>query len=620
MSTKALDVLKVGLIRLKEQIKTRKNDILDRLSRKEHVADEDEHWLDNEANLVDEDTVLELLDKASDYERGLQRLNSQQKTLVEKLKELGGGIKKAAGNKRKRPKQPRKTGSYAEKKKAAPVFTKKENATLKQKIEILDWHHGKTAAHWNQIYPNLCLKQPTISAWLKDEPKYRQQYADTLARGQTGNIKRVKQTEHPEVNEMLELWVTKAMSDEIPINGEILRQKWNRFADLQGVPEDERLALSDGWLTALKRRCGLRNFKRHGEAASADIRDIEHERERLRELIRKHGYRLKDIFNMDETGLFWAMPPDRGLMDKPSSGVKGCKKRLTYAFTMNATGSEKLPPFVIGKATRPRAFQRKSGAQLGFYYRSNAKAWMTGVLYQEWLRNWDAQLRRDGRKILLLQDNFSAHIVPDDLTNIRVENFAPNLTPHVQPADAGVIRCFKAHYRARFMNRAIDRYDSNVSPANIYDLNILEAMRMADMAWKEVDTTTIYNCWRKTGILPDSLLNSESSTVPVPTIPVLSLLNKDSGSSDPIVAAEDQVSDALTHLERIGVLQQHNRMDLRELLNLVDEKNLYNEGTEEEIHQAVLARREAEEGQEQNGGNDMDDEETIDIRKKAPRS
>jgi chaperonin cofactor prefoldin len=58
--------------------------------------------LDNEANFVDEDAVVDLLEKASDYKHGLKRLNSQQKILVEKLKELGGNIKKVAGSKRKR--------------------------------------------------------------------------------------------------------------------------------------------------------------------------------------------------------------------------------------------------------------------------------------------------------------------------------------------------------------------------------------------------------------------------------------------------------------------------------------------------------------------------------------
>lgn len=160
------------------------------------------------------------------------------------------------------------------------------------------------------MYPNLCLKQPTISAWLKDEERYRQQYIEELGKGQTGNVKRVKQTEHPEVNEMLELWIAKAMSDEVQLSGEILRQKWTRFADLAGVPMDERLALSEGWLEALKRRCGLKSFKRHGEAGSTSLEEVEKECERIRkcihDLVAKHGYRLKDIFNMDETGLFWA--------------------------------------------------------------------------------------------------------------------------------------------------------------------------------------------------------------------------------------------------------------------------------------------------------------------------
>lgn len=194
------------------------------------------------------------------------------------------------------------------------------------------------------------------------------------------------------------------------------------------------------------------------------------------------------------------MPPDRGPMDKPTSGVKGNKKRITYAFTANADGGEKLCPFIIGKVARPRAFKRKTGEQLGFYYCNNAKAWMTIKLYQEWLRKWDADLRRQHRFIFLLQDNFSAHAVPDDLTNIHIENFGPNLTSHIQPNDAGIIQCFKAHYRSKFINRAIDRYDSDQ----------LEAMRLVDVAWNEVTASTIHNCWQKTGILPEGLVKNRT--------------------------------------------------------------------------------------------------------------
>src|SRR5262245_52804577 len=54
-------------------------------------------------------------------------------------------------------------GYYWSRKKDAPVFMKKEIATLIQHIEILDWHHknGKnqrrTAAHFDKCYLNLIL-------------------------------------------------------------------------------------------------------------------------------------------------------------------------------------------------------------------------------------------------------------------------------------------------------------------------------------------------------------------------------------------------------------------------------------------------------------------------------
>jgi len=122
------------------------------------------------------------------------------------------------------------------------------------------------------------------------------------------------------------------------------------------------------------------------------------------------------------------MVPDRGLSDCKHSGVKGKKIRLTYAFTSNADGSEKLPPFVIGKAAQPQAFNKKTGAQLGFYYRNNAKAWMTAHLYQEWIQQWDHELSESKRKILLIQDNIQyPHSLPNKLKACLVLFLTPFL-------------------------------------------------------------------------------------------------------------------------------------------------------------------------------------------------
>lgn len=302
------------------------------------------------------------------------------------------------------------------------------------------------------------------------------------------------------------------------------------------------------------------------------------------------------------------LPPDRGLSDKATAGVKGKKVRLTYAFTVNADGTDKLPPFIIGKWKKPRAFGNKTAAQLGFRYRNNAKAWMTTVLYQEWIEEWDRKLAAKGRKILLLQDNFSGHVPPSNLRSIRVENFQANLTAHVQPNDQGIIRCFKAHYRAKFIERSINRYDCGVTPSDIYNINQLEAMRLADAAWREVDTTSIRHCWGKSGILPAPDRIANPAPLPTPTVTVASLLN--SNPTDPIKQAENTVNAALDGLVATGVLQATNRMDIESLLNPQVETAVVSETSEEEIFSAVRSLREGENDDVSDDDEEVEDEPT----------
>jgi hypothetical protein len=183
---------------------------------------------------------------------------------------------------------------------------------IAQCIEIPNWHHKqakpsqkKTAAHFDSVYPNLRIKQPLVSSWLKDESVWHQRWAETQGKGQAHDAKRVKQVEQPEIEEMMELWIAKAMRDRVHVSGEIIRQKWTHFADLVGVPLEDWLQLSDCWLTALKKCTGLKSFKRHGEAASANEADIAEERLRIQKIILHETYELRDVFNMDEMGLFW---------------------------------------------------------------------------------------------------------------------------------------------------------------------------------------------------------------------------------------------------------------------------------------------------------------------------
>jgi hypothetical protein len=60
---------------------------------------------------------------------------------------------------------------------------------------------------------------------------------------------------------MMYLWVSKAMGDGILLTREVLHQKWTKFADLAGIPEDKRLKLSNGWLGQFKERNGLKEMR-----------------------------------------------------------------------------------------------------------------------------------------------------------------------------------------------------------------------------------------------------------------------------------------------------------------------------------------------------------------------
>ena len=94
MSENPLHVLQKGLAKLKDSVKERKDNLLACLNKKERISDEDEEWLDNAGNTVDEEAVLNLLENVFNYEHGLAQLMAQQKILVEKLKELCGKRKK----------------------------------------------------------------------------------------------------------------------------------------------------------------------------------------------------------------------------------------------------------------------------------------------------------------------------------------------------------------------------------------------------------------------------------------------------------------------------------------------------------------------------------------------
>ncbi|CAG8552585.1 7722_t:CDS:2 [Funneliformis mosseae] len=117
----------------------------------------------------------------------------------------------------------------------------------------------------------------------------------------------------PQLENALSLWIDNAFNTKQDIDGNILKTKADFFARRFSIEDFHQ---SEGWLTGFKKRQGLRQFQRQGEALSApSAESIENDRIALQQFL-KH-YDLKDIWNGDETGLFWKMEPSKVLAHGP---------------------------------------------------------------------------------------------------------------------------------------------------------------------------------------------------------------------------------------------------------------------------------------------------------------
>jgi hypothetical protein len=87
---KALDILKNVFSKLKKSSEKCRKALLSRLAKKEKLSDADETWLDSNGNLVDEECVIDTLDAASDFERGVERLSDNGKAALDRLRQAAG--------------------------------------------------------------------------------------------------------------------------------------------------------------------------------------------------------------------------------------------------------------------------------------------------------------------------------------------------------------------------------------------------------------------------------------------------------------------------------------------------------------------------------------------------
>ncbi|XP_070592166.1 tigger transposable element-derived protein 1-like isoform X2 [Erythrolamprus reginae] len=394
--------------------------------------------------------------------------------------------------------------------------------TIKEKIDILDMlKEGRSYADVGRQYG---INESSVRTIRDDEKKIRQSslmaFNKAAKRMVTPRNKRLMKMEAA-----LSLWVQDCRKKSIALDTNTIRTKaqqlYNRLEDTEEGDADEGNAASasapatftasKGWFEKFQRRYGLKSVSLHGEAASADTGAAENFVQRtFKDLIAEGGYLPEQVFNMDETGLFWKRMPSRTFLmqdEAKAPGFKAMKDRVTLIMCGNAAGFL-LKPGLIYKSQNPRALKNRNKNALPVYWMHNAKAWITKPLTRDWFHHCfipqvEVYLARKGIdfKVLLLMDNAGGHDHLDhEHDGVQVEFLPPNTTSLIQPMDQGIIRAFKALYTRNSLGsivEAMDADDNFTLKAYWRQYTIASCLKNIQNALTDMKTQTMNACWRK---------------------------------------------------------------------------------------------------------------------------
>ncbi|XP_051783790.1 tigger transposable element-derived protein 1-like [Erpetoichthys calabaricus] len=471
-----------------------------------------------------------------------------------------------------------KSGSVGEKK-----GLKKIEIELKKEI-IEKYERGVRVTDLAAEYKK---SKSTISTILKQKEAIK---AADVAKGVTMLTKQRPQVLE-DVEKLLLVWLNEKQLAGDSVSEAMLCEKARRIhCDLlQNYPstsgEGEEFKASRGWFENFRKRSGIHGVLQHREAASSNAEAAKNFVKMFTKFVKDQGYIPQQVFNCDETGLFWNRMPKRTYItqeEKAMPGHKPMKDRLTVLLCANASGDVKIKPLVVYQFENPCAFKQHNlnKATLPVMWRANTRGWVTRTLFLEWLHEAFApavkrylKVSNLPEKCLLLMDNAPAH--PPNLVDDMVEEynfikvmFLPsNTTPLLQPMDQQVISNFKKLYTKGLFARCFNvTKETSLTLKEFWKnhFKIVHCINLIDKAWEDVTYLTLSSAWKK--LWPECVPEQDLERFDLPVVDEIVSMGKSMGLEVDNEDIEELVLDHKEELttEELTELQQEQHKLLTE--------------------------------------------------------
>lgn len=257
---------------------------------------------------------------------------------------------------------------------------KKNTLSLDNKVKILK--RLNEGVHGSRLAQDFNVTKSAIS-YIKSKKK---DIMDAVANTyQEANKKTLHTAEYPEMESRVYEWFLNQREKKNTLTGPILKAKAKAiFAEIYPEKDANCFNASDGWFSKFKTRFGIRYLKIGGEILSCAVGDVTPFLHRFRAKVAEMGLMETQIYNADESGLFFRCLPNKTFVaacEKKAQGYKIQKERISFLLGANSDGSHKLKPLIIGKAKNPRCFK---GFNNPLPYDFSKNAWMTSRIFHEW--------------------------------------------------------------------------------------------------------------------------------------------------------------------------------------------------------------------------------------------